>query len=76
VQGCQILLGATYQNGENICTKLPQIYQIATKYIHQMAVKNKGPLNIPTSSIARPFRIYPNLEFRFEKIPSGNPGLE
>jgi hypothetical protein len=24
-------------------------------------------------SIARPFKIYPNLDFRFENMPSGNP---
>jgi hypothetical protein len=34
-----------------------------------MAIKN-----IPTSSIARPSKNYPNLDFWFENIPSGNPG--
>jgi hypothetical protein len=29
---------------------------------------------IPTFSIARPSKIYPNLDFWFENIPSGNPG--
>jgi hypothetical protein len=29
--------------------------------------------NIPTSSIVRPSKIYPNLDFLFENIPSGNP---
>jgi hypothetical protein len=33
----------------------------------------KWPLNIPTSSIARPSKIYPNWSFWFENIPSGNP---
>jgi hypothetical protein len=31
-QGCQIFLGATYQNGENI-PNFQEIYQIVTKYI-------------------------------------------
>jgi hypothetical protein len=29
---------------------------------------------VPTSSIARPSKIYPNWDFWFENIPSGNPG--
>jgi hypothetical protein len=29
---------------------------------------------MPTASIARPSKIYPNLNFWFENIPSGNPG--
>jgi hypothetical protein len=29
--------------------------------------------NIPTSSIARPSKIYPNCDFWFGNIPSGNP---
>jgi hypothetical protein len=29
---------------------------------------------MPTSTIARPSKIYPNLDFWFEKIPPGNPG--
>jgi hypothetical protein len=33
-----------------------------------MAVKySKWPQKIPTSSIARPYKIYPNWDFRFEK---------
>jgi hypothetical protein len=31
------------------------------------------PKNIPTSSIARPYKIYPNWDFWFKNIPSGNP---
>jgi hypothetical protein len=30
---------------------------------------------MPSSSIARPSKIYPNLKFWFENKPSGNPGL-
>jgi hypothetical protein len=31
---------------------------------------------MPTSSIARPFKIYPNWDFWFENMPSGNPAGE
>jgi hypothetical protein len=42
--------------------------------IYPMAVKQtKWPQNIPTSSIVRPFKIYPNWDFWFENMPSGNP---
>jgi hypothetical protein len=55
------------------------MYQITIKYpkcpqnipntpkIYQMAK------NTPTSAIARPSKIYPNLDFCFEITPSGNP---
>jgi predicted lactoylglutathione lyase len=33
-------------------------------------------INIPTSSIARPSKIYPNLGFWFENKQSGNPDLD
>jgi hypothetical protein len=32
-------------------------------------------INKPTSSSARPSKIYPNLDFWFENKPSGNPVL-
>jgi hypothetical protein len=32
--------------------------------------------NMATSSIARPSKIYPNWDFWFENVPSGNPGRE
>jgi hypothetical protein len=60
-QGCQIYLGPTFQNGQNIRNY---------RKIYQMAV------NIPTLSITRPSKIYPNWDFWFENIPSGNPVLE
>jgi hypothetical protein len=59
--------------------KWGKIYQIATKLpkghkIYQMAVVySKSPLNTPTFSIQRPSNIYPNWDFWFENIPSGNP---
>jgi hypothetical protein len=31
---------------------------------------------VPTSSIARPFKIYPNWDFLFENMPSGNPDVK
>jgi hypothetical protein len=72
-QGCQICLGTTYQNGER-CTKGPQsipngnaTYQIVVKY-------SKWPQNI--LSFPRHSKIYPNIDFWFENIPSGNPDLK
>jgi hypothetical protein len=59
-QGCQIFLGATYQNGKNI----PNNHELSKKW----------PQNIPTSSIKRPYKIDPNWNFWFEDMPSGNPG--
>jgi hypothetical protein len=42
--------------------------------IDQMAVKQtEWPLNKPTSSIARPSKIYPKWDIWFENMPSGNP---
>jgi hypothetical protein len=38
-QGCQIFQCTTYQNGRNTYTKLPQIYQMAVKYLDQMSIK-------------------------------------
>jgi hypothetical protein len=40
-------------------------------------IYSKWPLNIPTNFffIPRPSNINPNLDFWFENIPSGNPGL-
>jgi hypothetical protein len=56
-------------------TKLPQNIPNVNK-IYQKSVKwTKCPKNIPTSSIARPSKIYPNLDFWFENKPSGNPGI-
>jgi hypothetical protein len=34
---------------------------------------DKVAIKIPTSSIAKPFQIYPNWDFWFENMPSGNP---
>jgi hypothetical protein len=41
-----------------------------------MAVKySQMALNIPTFSIPTPSKIYPNWDFWFENLPSGNPAL-
>jgi hypothetical protein len=51
--------------------------------MYQMAIKipfgrkiDKKAIKIPTSSTARPCKIYPNCEFWFENIPSGNTGID
>jgi hypothetical protein len=69
-QGCQIFLDKIYQSGEKY-TELSQCYQITIKLP-----------NIPNDhkiyqhfSFLRMCKIYPNLDFLFENIPSGNPGL-
>jgi hypothetical protein len=62
--------------------KQGKIYQVTTtlqngQRIFQMAVKySKWPYNIPTFPILRPSKICPNLDFWFENIPFGNPGLK
>jgi hypothetical protein len=36
-------------------------------------IPNGRKIYIPISSVERPSKIYPNLDFLFENIPSGNP---
>jgi hypothetical protein len=55
VLGCQIFRGTIYQNGVNV-PNVHKIYNNALKY-------TKWPENIPSSSIARPSKIYPNSFF-------------
>jgi hypothetical protein len=43
------------------------MYQNVVKY-------TKWSLNIPSSSISIPYKIYPNRDFWFENKPFGNPG--
>jgi hypothetical protein len=59
VQGCQIFIGTTYQNGENIHYK---IYKMSIKYLH-----------IPKFSTPRPSKIHEISNFWYENITSGNP---
>jgi hypothetical protein len=75
-QGCQIFLGAACQNGE----KYANLPKIDIQNGHDISIKwpknrpNGLIHNRPTSSIARPSKIYPNYDFWFENIPSGSPG--
>jgi hypothetical protein len=73
-RSCQIFLGKTYQNGKNIPNDHKR-YQKAIKYILFCRKVDKMAIKIPTSSFARPSKIYPNWDFWFENIPSGNTGL-
>jgi hypothetical protein len=77
-QGCQICLGTTHQNGENIPQGQKNRYiQMAITYTYQIAGKlTEWARNIPTSFIARHSKIYPNRDFVFENVPSGNPGAQ
>jgi hypothetical protein len=62
VQGCQIFSGTKYRNKKK-CTKLPKNVRNVHK-IDPMAFKyTKCPQNLPTSSIARPSKNYPILDF-------------
>jgi hypothetical protein len=67
VQGCQIFLCATYENGEKAiplnfkCAKWPQNIPNSHKI-------DKWTHNIPAPSIARPSKIYPNRDFWFENL--------
>jgi hypothetical protein len=55
-------------------TKLPTNIPNDHNMFHLAEKFTKQPFNIPTSSIASPSKIYPDWDFGFEKIPSGNPG--
>jgi hypothetical protein len=71
-QGCQIFVNELYQNGGKY-TKLPLNDPMAK--IYPMAeIYSKWTQNTPTSFNARHSKIYPNSDFRFENISSGNPG--
>jgi hypothetical protein len=63
--------------------KRGKIYQTTKKLpnFHYVKMQNcpkkfKWPYNMQTFSIPRPPKIYPNWDFWFEKIPSGNPGTK
>jgi hypothetical protein len=72
-QGCQIFLGTWYQN-RGKCTKWTQNVPIGHK-ISQISVNiQNGPKLYQQFPIyVRPSKICPNLDFGFEKKPSGNP---
>jgi hypothetical protein len=73
LHGCQIFLYTKYQNGKNI-TNYHKRFQMSIKYTKRQLNGPNVPKSIPTSSISRPSKIYLNFDFRFENIPSGNPG--
>jgi hypothetical protein len=60
-------------------TKNGKKYELTIKYTkwkYKIPKCNKIDqmvINIPTSSIARPSKIYPNWDFLLENMPSGNP---
>jgi hypothetical protein len=66
-------------------TKNGKIYQMTITYIkwpcnipkYTKVPQNipKGHKNIPTSFSERPSKIYPNRDFGFENVPSGNPAV-
>jgi hypothetical protein len=70
-QGCQIFLDTIYQNGENnqLATKLPNGH---TLYLMAI-IHSIRPKNIPIYYIQRLSKIYPDWDFWFKNIPSGNP---
>jgi hypothetical protein len=48
---------------------------MAIKYTNWQQNRPNGHKNLPTSFIARLSKIYPNWDFWFENIPSGNPAM-
>jgi hypothetical protein len=64
-QVCQICHGTTYQNGKTIPID-HKVYEIATKYMDQMAIKYTNIFH------CKILQIYPNWDFWFENIASGN----
>jgi hypothetical protein len=59
---------AKYVPNGQIFTKYPKKFQLAVMYFKRI-------YNIPTFSIPRPIKIYPNWDFWFENARSGNPGF-
>jgi hypothetical protein len=62
------------KSGKNIpnCRKIHKMSIKLIKWLYN--TPNALKIGIPTYSIARPFRIDPNLDFWFENLPSVNPG--
>jgi hypothetical protein len=61
--------GKTYQKWEGIIPNDQKIYAVAVKYKYQMTVKY---LKRPFFYIG-PVKIYPNWDFLYANLPSGNP---
>jgi hypothetical protein len=71
-RAARFFLGKTNQNGEKY-TKRTQYIPNCHKIYLMDGKFTQWPQNMPTSSVARPSKIFPNWDFRFENIPSGNP---
>jgi hypothetical protein len=71
IQGCRMFLSTRYQNRKTIPNDL-KIYQIATTCtkIDQMAIKYTY---IHNNFHWKPLQSYPDCNFWFENMPSGNP---
>jgi hypothetical protein len=68
-QGCQIFLGP------NIPKQETYICLMTTNYTKRpYIIPNGRKIYVPTFSILRPSKIYPDWYFWFENTPSGNPG--
>jgi hypothetical protein len=63
-QGCQMFLGTIYQNGKKY-TKRPQNVPTGHKIYHSAVKYTKWPFKTPTTSIAKPAKIYANRNFWF-----------
>jgi hypothetical protein len=70
-QGCNIFLGTTNQNVENVPSDHKK-YHVTIKHTKWLYAKySKWTQNIPTFSITRPYKIYPNSDCWFENMTSG-----
>jgi hypothetical protein len=74
-QGCQILVDKIYQNGEKH-TKLSLNYRMAIKYTTWRKCIPNGHKIYHYLKLQDTLKIYPNLDFWFENILSGNLALE
>jgi hypothetical protein len=61
--------GKNIPNDQRICQKEKKIYIPLCRKGDKMTIK------IPTSSFAMLSKIYPNRDFWFENLPSGNTGF-
>jgi hypothetical protein len=78
-QGCQIILGTTYQNGEKIyqitikCSKWPQFIPNGHSWNQMTRIHipngHKIEQHLP---LQKPSKIYPSCYFWLENMPSGN----
>jgi hypothetical protein len=67
--------GAIDQNGKKI-TKWRRTITSGREPYQKVVKRSEWPLNIPTMTIPRLFKTFPNWDFWFENIPSGNPDFK